>query len=202
MSATSSFYDKNAQQLADQYNSVSFESVHSSWKKYWPESGDTVLDVGAGSGRDARWYIAQGCSVVAVEPSKTLRHIGQKDCSNKLTWIDDSLPTLESVKQLSQLFDLVVLSAIWQHVPVHQRPKAIVNISELLSDKGRLVITLRYGEFDDGRETFGVSVTELEELCLKVGLLVNHVSTDEDSFQRNEIKWKTVVLSKASPAEG
>lgn len=34
---------------------MAFEVVHKSWQAYWPLEGDKVLDVGAGSGRDALW---------------------------------------------------------------------------------------------------------------------------------------------------
>jgi protein-L-isoaspartate O-methyltransferase len=37
----------------------------------------TVLDVGAGSGRDAAWFAARGHDVVAVEPTSAMRSEGQ-----------------------------------------------------------------------------------------------------------------------------
>ena len=87
MSATSSFYNTNAIKLAEQYDSLKFESVHQSWCAYWPESGCSVLDVGAGSGRDAEWFFERGCSVVAVESSKSLRQLGRQNTSPKINWL-------------------------------------------------------------------------------------------------------------------
>ena len=59
-----------------QYNSVSFETVHTSWQEWWPKNGQTILDIGAGNGRDAQWLNERGCEVVAVEPADALRTLG------------------------------------------------------------------------------------------------------------------------------
>ncbi len=55
MSSTFHFYNQNAGSLAEQYDSTTFEQVHTSWQAFLPLVGDRVLDVGAGSGRDAKW---------------------------------------------------------------------------------------------------------------------------------------------------
>lgn len=202
MSSTASFYQHNATQLAQQYDSLEFESVHQSWAAYWPKSGDIVLDVGAGSGRDARWMSKQGCEVIAVEPSASLRDIGNQSCSEQVVWLDDSLPDLNHVMKLAQQYDLVLLSAVWMHLPIQQRSIAIKILSSLLLDEGALVITLRHGAFKDGRETFGVSVSELARLGRDVGLVVGHIEEGKDSLKRQEVSWQTVVMKKTSGLVG
>ena len=198
MSSTASFYQHNATQLAQQYDSLEFETVHQSWSDYWPKSGDSVLDVGAGSGRDARWMSKQGCEVIAVEPSASLRDIGNQSCPEQVVWVDDSLPHLNYVMKLAQQYDLVLLSAVWMHLPIQQRSIAIKVLSSLLSDEGALVITLRHGAFKDGREAFGVSASELDRLGRDVGLVVYHIEEGKDSLKREEVSWQTVVMKKAS----
>ncbi|ALO35292.1 hypothetical protein CMT41_11595 [Colwellia sp. MT41] len=50
------FYNKNAEALAQQYLSTSFEQVHQSWHQLLPaiinNPNARLLDIGAGSGRD------------------------------------------------------------------------------------------------------------------------------------------------------
>ncbi|NVJ63025.1 MAG: hypothetical protein HWD84_02230, partial [Flavobacteriaceae bacterium] len=53
------YYSKNAETLSQQYNSIGFEKVHRDWISEIPEKG-FALDVGAGSGRDARYLAAKG----------------------------------------------------------------------------------------------------------------------------------------------
>ncbi|GAK84440.1 hypothetical protein JCM19238_2007 [Vibrio ponticus] len=196
MSITSSFYDKNAAELARQYNGLGFESVHQSWIEYWSSSGQRVLDIGAGSGRDAKWFDSLGCEVVAVEPAAGLRELGMLNTGSSVTWLDDCLPGLCEVQSLSRQFDLILISAVWMHIPIYQRQQALLNLSKLLTQEGWLVISLRHGVFSDGRESYGVSALELAQMALDVGLVVCHLSESQDALAREAVHWQTVVLNK------
>ena len=77
MTTNITYYSANASALVKQYDSVPFETVHKDWLKAIPREG-MVLDVGAGSGRDARYLAAKGLSVVAVEPAVGIREIAQE----------------------------------------------------------------------------------------------------------------------------
>ncbi|MEZ9289573.1 methyltransferase domain-containing protein [Vibrio lentus] len=194
MSVNTSFYNENALQLSKQYDSLEFENVHRAWHVYWPCGATRILDVGAGSGRDTRWFVEQGCSVVAVEPASELRQLGILNSSTQVQWLDDALPALSKVRKLCIQYDLILLSAVWMHLNSAVRKKSIDVLSELLSENGKLVITLRYGGFNDGRSAYRVSVEQLERLSEAVGLTVCHVAEDTDSLKRKEISWQTVVL--------
>ncbi|PTP28813.1 class I SAM-dependent methyltransferase [Vibrio splendidus] len=194
MSGNVSYYNENAVQLAKQYDSLEFENVHRAWRMYWPCGATRVLDVGAGSGRDTRWFVEQGCSVVAVEPANELRQLGSLNSSTQVQWLDDALPALSKVRKLCSHYDLILLSAVWMHLNSAVRKESISVLSELLSENGKLVITLRHGGFNDGRSAYRVSVEQLERLSEAVGLTVCHVAEDTDSLKRTEISWQTVVL--------
>ncbi len=196
MSKTLDIYNQNADQFASQYDSVTFESVHQSWQQYWPVSGNHVLDIGAGSGRDSRWFVEQGCLVVAVEPCDNLRALGKQNSSDSIQWFGDYLPNLTGVETLSRQFDLILLSAVWMHIPVELRPASLQALTHLMSDDGKVVITLRHGEFSDGREGYDVSVQELTQLGREAGLVVCLESGSADVLQRNSVVWQTVVLTK------
>jgi len=71
-------YDSAATALVPEYERVSFENVHAPVLKWLPQSPAWVLDVGAGSGRDAAWFARKGHNVVAVEPSQQLRTVGEE----------------------------------------------------------------------------------------------------------------------------
>ena len=197
MSVNTSYYNENAVQLSKQYDSLEFENVHRAWHVYWPCGATRVLDVGAGSGRDTRWFVEQGCSVVAVEPASELRQLGILNSSTQVQWLDDALPALSKVRKLCIQYDLILLSAVWMHLNLSVRKKSIDVLSELLSENGKLVITLRHGGFNDGRSAYSVSVEQLERLSEAVGLTVCHVAEDTDSLKRKEISWQTVVLEHA-----
>ncbi|MCY4198668.1 MAG: methyltransferase domain-containing protein [Gammaproteobacteria bacterium] len=62
-------YERDAEALAERYERIEFERVHCEVLELLPKAGASVLDVGAGSGRDAAWFAANGYQVTAVEPS-------------------------------------------------------------------------------------------------------------------------------------
>jgi protein-L-isoaspartate O-methyltransferase len=70
-------YGENATALAQQYESITFEEVHRDVLHLFPSSPSKVLDVGAGSGRDAAALARRGHWVTAVEPTGALRRQGQ-----------------------------------------------------------------------------------------------------------------------------
>ncbi|MEG3693553.1 class I SAM-dependent methyltransferase [Vibrio coralliirubri] len=202
MSSSIPFYDKNAHTLCQQYNSVTFETVHKSWKAYWPLVGDKVLDVGAGCGRDALWMHNAGSDVIAIEPSVSLREQGSKYTGPSVTWIDDSLPSLSRTENLGMRFDLILASAVWMHLAPSHRERAFRKLSNLLAPNGKLVITLRHGEFQDSRQGYEVSVEELERLSKNSALLVRHVDDSQDTLNRSEVWWQTVVMTLPDDGSG
>src|SRR5689334_2958643 len=139
-------YDRHASALAERYEGLAFEDVHRDILDLLPAESASVLDVGAGSGRDAAWFAEHGHHVVAVEPSAGMhteairRHPGAR-----IRWVDDRLPSLEKVHRLGIPFDLILVSAVWMHIQHADRRRAFRKLITLLKPGGRLVITLRHG---------------------------------------------------------
>ena len=71
-------YAENAAALAEQYERLTFEDVHRDMLALFPVEPGRVLDVGAGTGRDAAALSARGHRVTAVEPTRELREHGQR----------------------------------------------------------------------------------------------------------------------------
>ncbi|WOT05024.1 class I SAM-dependent methyltransferase [Shewanella youngdeokensis] len=197
------FYSDNVKDLSAQYNAQQFEEVHQSWQAYWPRHGQRVLDVGAGTGRDSNWFAEQGCDVYALEPNTKMRTEGQRYThSQDVTWLADSLPDLKNILALGLRFDLILLSAVWMHVPTSQRDRAFRKLSNLLSANGKLVITLRHGEFTDGRKSYPVSVAEQEMLAKRYALEMVHVQKASDNMNRASVSWETVVMNLPDDGSG
>jgi SAM-dependent methyltransferase len=189
------YYEQHATRLVTQYESLSFEDVHADLIAILPAPSATVLDIGAGSGRDAAWLAAKGYDVVAVEPSETmLAHAREKHTSSRIQWLSDSLPHLARVRRLGLSFDLILLSAVWMHVPSSDRQRALRKLATLLAPKGRIAISLRLGAPDTERAMHEVSLLELAGLAQQFGLRIVHTSDSQDKLGRNEVSWTNVVL--------
>lgn len=192
-----SFYSDNSTALFDQYQSLSFDTVHQSWlgtvnlSKY-----KTALDIGAGSGRDSLALYVLGLCVTAIEPAKALVGKGIELTGDKVTWKSDTLPELPSLNE--NTFDVILISAVWMHLTKEQQCQSLSRLSTLLNDNGILVITLRHGEFNDGRKAFDVNAARLIEEAKAFNLTVLHTDNDTDQLNRPDVYWETVVFTRKS----
>lgn len=188
-------YEQNAPALVTQYESLAFEDVHGALLDLLPKPGATILDVGAGSGRDAAWFASHGYDVVAVEPSDAMRSRGRAlHQSPRIHWLSDSLPDLAQVRRLGLTFDLILLSAVWMHVPPASRARALRKLATMLSPSGRIAISLRLGEPDTARAMHEVTLHELSSLSQQFGLRLIRATESADRLGRANVAWSTAVL--------
>jgi SAM-dependent methyltransferase len=148
---TTDYYSTHAGELFAKYRSLDADMVHSSWSHMIPTEPSAVLDIGAGSGRDAEWLTKMGHQVVAVEPANELRELAQQKTSPGITWLGDSLPHLQMVRGLDRCFGLILVSGVWFHLDQLSQKAALSTVAALLQPEGFLVITLREEAFDDER---------------------------------------------------
>jgi SAM-dependent methyltransferase len=159
-------YGESAGLLVKQYEGVSFAEVHRDIVHLIPTPPSQVLDIGAGTGRDAAALAALGHSVVAVEPTPELRtHAQRLHRDVAIVWIADALPELERVHALDRRFDLVMLTAVWMHLDADQRERAMGRVAGLLQPGGLMTFLLRHGPVPAGRRMFEVSAAETRELA-------------------------------------
>jgi SAM-dependent methyltransferase len=204
MNPTITTYNQQAEEFNLRYLSKSAEEVHSSWiNGTLKEKGGQALDVGAGVGRDAKWLAESGYEVVAVEPAEELRKLGEALSKNlPVFWLDDSLPGLSKVFELEMRFDLILLSAVWMHVPKSDRERAFRKLANLLKPGGDMVITLRHGESPDERVMYPVSVDELSGFAQTQGLTVKALGDEEDKLNRPGVNWQTMVFTLPDDGSG
>jgi SAM-dependent methyltransferase len=197
------FYDKSTDSHFARFEYFHFWNVHRSFLRFLPKRGGHCLDVGAGSGRDAAAMAERGLQVVAVEPSEALLNLARNQHTKKpLTWVQDSLPSLEKIVRREEKYDFILLSAVWMHLPPFQRNEALATLSSLLSERGYLAITLRLGAAEPGRSIFEVSVRDLLDRSTSNGLSPTYVSRPvKDSLNRSEIRWVKVVLERQAPGK-
>jgi SAM-dependent methyltransferase len=192
-------YRNHAGTLCQQYDRLDPAGVHQSWIEHLPTEAGFALDLGAGSGRDANWLAGLGWDVIAVEPCDEMRQLAAANYPHpSIQWLNDALPELKQLRQLGQRFNLILVSAVWMHLPPKDRERALRIVSELLAPGGLLVITLRQGP-DDGRGFYTVPPEELLEQARKRALALVAQSCVAD-MHREELSWCTVVLGKYDQA--
>lgn len=195
-----SYYETYAASLADGYETLSLESAHPTLLALIEDSfGDrplSVLDVGAGTGRDASWFAAHGHRIVAVEPSPAMQRIGKRlHPAPEIEWRSDSLPNLVETQASGEKYDLIVLSAVWMHVKPNDRQHALKTLLSLLKSGGKIYLTLRIGPSEPARGIYRVSVDELQELLTPLGVQTEKLDEQTDLLGRSNIRWIAMSIS-------
>ncbi len=188
-------YGENADALVKHYEGVTFAEVHRETLALMPTPPSRVLDVGAGTGRDAAALAALGHSVVAVEPTPELRAHGRRLHGDAaITWIDDALPDLAEVHALGARYDLVLLSAVWMHLDAGERERAMAGIADLLRPGALVTLSLRHGPIPAGRRMFDVSAAETSALAACHGLATVHEGERPALLGGSAVWWSVLAL--------
>jgi SAM-dependent methyltransferase len=182
------WYDDHARDLVARYEAVDSARLLGWLRGLIPDPPGAVLDIGAGSGRDAAWFSAQGYDVIAVEPSSGMRSEGRRlHPDPRIRWISDELPELGVLGRLAISFDVVMMTAVWQHVPPSQRDRAFRKAAALVRSGGLLAISLRSGPSPAGSGMHPVSLEEVERLARNHGFTVEKVQQAPDQQGRAEV---------------
>jgi SAM-dependent methyltransferase len=193
-------YAEEAPELLKRYESISFADHHRSVIHLIPTVPGRVLDIGAGTGRDAAGLVGLGHSVVAVEPTEELRRGAMVlHPSPMIEWVDDSLPDLAAVRARREEFDAVMLTAVWMHLDAPQRRQAMPNVAALVRNGGVMIMSLRHGPVPPGRRMFEISAEETIALTQPLGLRCMLRREAEPSLRRPGVSWTRLTFRKASP---
>ncbi|MEQ1812198.1 MAG: class I SAM-dependent methyltransferase [Terricaulis sp.] len=180
-------YSAEAPELLTLYERMRFENSHRGVLDLIPDAGIDVLDIGAGTGRDAAWFAARGDRVTAIEPTREMREGAMAlHPDPNITWIDDSLPDLVSVR--GQTFDLAWMSAVWMHFFAAERAAMMPVVTRLVRPGGALMISLRHGPLPEGRRMFEVSADETVALAKEANLELVQ-SGDFPSLSAPDVIW-------------
>ena len=188
-------YNEKATELVKKYEKLCPETLNKWLLPYLPSDPASVLDIGAGSGRDAAWFSDLGHDVVAVEPSLSMQLKAQQLHPHKnIRWIDDSLPDLSRLNQEGLSFHFILLNAVWMHLPEQHRQKAFRKIVNCLKPNGCIAITLRQGPLNTDAKMHSVSIAEIEKLARNHGAYTEIILKSKDQLGRKNITWDQIII--------
>jgi SAM-dependent methyltransferase len=159
-----------------------------------------ILDVGAGTGRDAVWLTKRGYHVTAVEPVAALRDVAMRlHSADPIDWRDGAMPELAISPIPTEGFDMVLLSAVWQHLDDTDRALAMARIADLTAIGGLVLISLRQGPGAPTREVFDISVKATVTLAAENGLQVERQARIDSQQAGNRaagVYWTWLALRR------
>lgn len=186
----------------ERYERYAFEWIHNAVLHLLPPPPAAVLDIGAGTGRDAAALSRMGHRVTAVEPVAEMREPAMRrhaDCA--IEWIDDGLPELASLIGSEGEFDLVMLTAVFMHLDAKQRARSLETVADLVKPGGLVRMSLRHGPVPQGRTMFEVSSAEVSTAAAPLGF---ETTLDRPHSYatpgKPEVTWSHIVLTKINSA--
>lgn len=189
------WYDAHSAEVARLYERINPNDVNGWLLRYLPTGTAAVLDVGAGTGRDAAWMARRGLRATAVEPSKGMMSEGSGRHPETVQWLNDALPELHSLRD--RQFELVLLSAVWPHIHPSERQQAIANLIRVTSPGGIIAITFHSKVFPE-RDMHPSSANEISRLARSHDATVVFRGEDhEDLMGRTGIAWTLLAVRKA-----
>lgn len=194
-------YAAAAEELIPRYDALLAETVLGPVLHLIPDEPCRVLDVGAGTGRNASWLAAKGHYVTACEPVNAFRQsAAERYGTSGIRWIEDVLPSLRATKSLAETYDFVLLSAVWQHVTVADRPAAMASLTDLMAPEAMLVMSVRHGPGAQGRPVYPTSDDEVLRMARACGLeqcFMAHTGSVQAANRAAGVTWSWMAFSPA-----
>jgi ubiquinone/menaquinone biosynthesis C-methylase UbiE len=159
------------------------------------QPGDSVLDVGCGTGAvaiPAKIRVGESGSVAGIDPAPEMIAVARRKAQRAGIEIDFRIGVIESLPYPDETFDVVTSSLMMHHLPEHLQMKGLAEIRRALKPGGRILIvdllslgaSLHKGLFTwsplHHRHGAGPGIEELPKLLREAGF--EEVEQLEDRF--------------------
>lgn len=167
--------------------------------------GDSVLDVGCGSGDKSAYMIEKGLNVTGIDFSEKMIEIAKMEVPKGEFHVMD----INKLDNLNKKFDGIFARAVLLHIPKKEIPNTLSKLIDHLNDRGYLYIAVKekkVGENDEEivRENdYGSDIErffsyftlpELENLLIDARL--NIVFSDITRVKTGTRKWIQIIAQK------
>lgn len=187
------YYDENTSSFFDKTAHIDMSDIYEEFERYL-EEGNSVLDLGCGSGRDSKHFIEKGYRVTSVDGSKEL-------CKLASDYIGQEVLNL-SFKEIdfNKEFKGIWACASLLHLPSKQIPKILEKIRRSLKDEGVCYLSFKYGNGETmvGKRLFSCyTETMFKELIEQNrGFDLEHMWLTMDKREGHEEKWLNAIIKR------
>lgn len=153
--------------------------------------GSTVLEVGAGFGRDARYLQGKGFAVIPTDGAQSfVKELQQRGFpAYELNILEDSFPKV----------DVIFANAVFLHLSIEELRRVLLKARQALNLAGKLIFTVKKGEGEelseekiDAPRYFAYwSVENITAELLRAGFTAGSISED----MAGDTTWIQVVTS-------
>lgn len=197
--ATINYYSRNAQTVAERYESVVSSLSVSFEGTFKPKS--KLLDIGCGSGRDLALLASLGHECFGVDATPEFVDLSQSLHSELIGRVQHaSLPDL--VPPFGGDFDGVLCSAVLMHIAESELVPAALSIKRCLKNHGRLLYSVPSKRLDvvtenrdaNGRLFVPDQSDRLQTIFEQLGFILISKWNNADSLGRDSVEWISVLM--------
>ena len=190
--STINYYDKNA---LDYFNKTCKIDMSANCERFcrYVKPGGCIIDIGAGSGRDLRYFKAHGYDVEGIDAFKEL-------CQVASAYADAQVINISVSEWVpSHRYDGVWANASILHLPQTEIAGFFKKLPVILNPSGAAYISMKTG-IDSGYDIYGryftgITEQELREFVTAENeLKITEIWYSADALQRDDVSWINIIV--------
>ena len=191
---TLNYYDQNALSFSESTLHVDFTETQQAFLNCLPSHAQ-ILDFGCGAGRDARYFLEQGCKVTAVDGSEALCKI-----ASEYTGIPVKQMLFQDLDEIEK-YDGIWACASILHLKKTELSNVLVKMKKALKQQGIIYTSFKYGDYEgmrNGRyftdfteESFINFMEDVDEIVIEKTWVTGDVRAG-----RGDERWLNLILRK------
>ena len=191
---TIEYYNENVSKFVNDTQDVVFCATQDLFLSYLNE-GDSILDLGCGSGRDTKYFLSKGYKVDATDGSEEICKV-----ASDYTGINVKCLLFNELDEIDK-YDGIWACASILHLDRDDLIDVFNRIARALKDNGILYTSFKYSEFEgmrNGRyftdftiESFNEFQTNIPEFIIEKKWITSDVRAG-----REDEKWLNLIMRK------
>ncbi len=189
------YYNTNTQEFFDNTFDVDMTLIYSRFEKYLQKEAK-ILDAGCGSGRDTKYFLSQGYTVLAIDASKEM-----VKCASAFTEVHIEQQLFQDITYQNE-FDGIWSCASLLHVPRKDIPIVFNKFIKALKTDAIWYMSFKYGENErtkDNRFFNDYTEKSLSELLSQYKQLeMMELWLTDDKRPDRDDKWINILVKKVA----